>query len=326
MRIVICKNCSAELFISDQRAPICGKCGNRLVELSREQTRKTLNRSILLASLAGLASMAFYFRDELRTRLPALWRQAPAIDGRVAWVVAVVAGAILVLALAMRRRPRTQTQKTSAIATPHVLPGSNIGAKINRLARQSWGSREEIAAQPLHLSLHSVNAISSHNDLIKMYLHHVARVAPKLTVPMMVPRIVTEQLCNAAGKFVEEDGWVKIAVGTSFFANRPAAQAILCHELCHYVLEANGIREQPTLENERMTDAAIFVFGMGDLFLAGYQTSPNRQYRDGHRLGYLTDREYRFARHHVDWLRKSEDFLRTVKGRRDDWTWDRSLR
>jgi hypothetical protein len=61
-------------------------------------------------------------------------------------------------------------------------------------------------------------------------------------------------------------------------------------------------------------------------FLAGYRSSPNAQYRVGHRLGYLTDGEYRDAREHVDWLRRSEEFLRTAKRRRSDWSWDRSLR
>jgi hypothetical protein len=178
----------------------------------------------------------------------------------------------------------------------------------------------------LFLNALATNKDTTHRAIVSELLMHVGRVAPALSVPRMTPQITTERLCEAAGQFVEQDGWVKIVVGTNFFNNMPAAKAILCHELCHYVLEANGIRERPTLENERMTDAAIFVFGLGDVFLDGYRRAPNSQYRVGHRLGYLDDNEYRFLNQYVRWLRASEEFLRTAKGRRDDWNWDRSLR
>lgn len=41
----------------------------------------------------------------------------------------------------------------------------------------------------------------------------------------------------------------------------------------------------------------MFVFGLGDVFLRGYRSSPShRDYAPDHRLGYLSDAEYR----HVD--------------------------
>ena len=52
-------------------------------------------------------------------------------------------------------------------------------------------------------------------------------------------------------------------------ADQEAARAILCHELCHYVLLASGIREPTTSENERLTDAAMFVAGIGRYFHDG---------------------------------------------------------
>lgn len=91
---------------------------------------------------------------------------------------------------------------------------------------------------------------------------------------MMTPRVVVERLPDAAGQFVEDDGWVKITVGSEFLREPAAAQAILCHELCHYVLGANGIREPTTKSNERLRDVAMFVFGLGEVFLAGYRTMP----------------------------------------------------
>src|SRR5260221_14549671 len=70
-------------------------------------------------------------------------------------------------------------------------------------------------------------------------------------------------------------------------------------------LGANGIREPTTRANERLTDVAMFVFGLGDIFLAGYRTKPGVVYRSGHRLGYLNDAEYEHIRVHVTELRRT---------------------
>ncbi len=122
-------------------------------------------------------------------------------------------------------------------------------------------------------------------------LAHVQRVAPALNVPYMTPRVVTGPVIGAAGLFSEQYGWVTITVSHAFFADRSAARAILCHELAHYVLNANGLREPGQLPNERLTDVAMFVFGLGDIFLAGYKTAAT-EYRPEHKLGYLSDAEY----------------------------------
>jgi hypothetical protein len=138
-------------------------------------------------------------------------------------------------------------------------------------------------------------------------LRHARQVAPRLNVPRFAPRVIVQPLCDAAGQFVEEDGWVKITVASTFFDDTLAARAILCHELCHYVLNASGIRDPSRAENERLTDAAMFVLGLGDIFLTGYRRAPTAEYRAGHRLGYLSDAEYQFAAGYVSWLRLSHD-------------------
>jgi hypothetical protein len=58
---------------------------------------------------------------------------------------------------------------------------------------------------------------------------------------------------------------------------------------------------------ERLTDAAMFVFGLGDLFLAGYRKEQSPEYRSGHRLGYLSDAEYQYAAAYVARLRLFPD-------------------
>ena len=201
---------------------------------------------------------------------------------------------------------------------------TNNKAKADLLAKKAWGSRQDIAGTVLNLHPKTYGNALAKADVVSAMLRHVGRVAANLSVPMKVPRLVTERMVKAAGQFVEEDGWVKIAISPDFFRDDAAGNAILCHEMCHYVLFANGIRQSPTLENERLTDTAMFVFGLGEIFLSGYQRSP-REYRTGHRLGYLTDGEYRFLRQYVPHLRSSEEFLRSAQ-RNDDWRWDRSLR
>jgi hypothetical protein len=114
----------------------------------------------------------------------------------------------------------------------------------------------------------------------------------------MTPRVVVGPLVEAAGLFSEQSGWVTLTVSQGFFDNRDAACAILCHELAHYVLNACGIRESERLRNERLTDVAMFVLGLGDVFLAGYKSAPT-SYRPGHKLGYLNEQEYEFVDKYV---------------------------
>ena len=221
-----------------------------------------------------------------------------------------------------RLRNRLFRKRQAARDSEEAYP--NLRAKVELLARKTWGSREDIENSRLELAPAAIRAYTDHGQLVGALLKHVRGISPGISVPMMTPRVVVEPICDAAGQFIEQDGWVKIAVSAAFFNDVPAARSILCHELCHYVLNANGIRQSPTLENERLTDVAMFAFGLGEIFLSGYRKSATN-YRAGHQLGYLSDEEYRFIRRYVPQLRSSEAFLRTAK-RKDDWQWDRSLR
>lgn len=250
MVIVRCGNCGAELLVSKERLPICGKCGTSLS--------------------AGQES-----------------REGGGLIRRI---------------LSFLKTPASPAHRRLASREP---TGANLKSKIERLAKRAWESREESKTIQLVRHSKSISAIRSNEELVTTLLKHVRRIAPGLSVPMMTPRIVTERLCEAAGQFVDEAGWVKIVVGVQFFDDAAAARAILCHELCHYVLEASGIRERSTSENERLTDAAMFVFGLGDIFIAGYRRAAGRQYRTGHRLGYLSDDEYRYVDCYVSTLRTS---------------------
>jgi hypothetical protein len=298
---------------------------SEITKLKRLRHRTKLKWISAVIVVSSLAAVTFAARDQLN--LSALTKQAQLTsktNETLVWVSAPISLALAGAGIWIYRRRFRGTQPLQR--QPSEPRGANLKGKIERLAIDAWGTRDIIVSRKLLLRSETVSKLTSHPEYIKLLLRHVGKVAPNISVPMMPPRIVHEKLCEAAGQFVEEDGWVKIAVGLQFFNDQASAYAILCHELCHYVLGANGIREASTLENERLTDVAMFVFGLGDIFLAGYKRTPSKQYRSGHRLGYLTDEEYKFVDQYVHWLRGSEDFLAKAKSSKDPWNWDRSLR
>jgi hypothetical protein len=137
-----------------------------------------------------------------------------------------------------------------------------VAPKLDLLIRRSWGSRED--NQAASFIFHARFTPASGADVFAAtLLKHVRFVAPRLNVPFMTPRIEVSALKGSYGQFVEEDGWVKLVVITEFALDSAASRAILCHELSHYILLANGIRMADRADNERLTDVAMFVLGMG---------------------------------------------------------------
>jgi hypothetical protein len=153
---------------------------------------------------------------------------------------------------------------------------------------------------------HFAHAIAP-TEVIEILLNHARRITPEFSVPQMTPRAIVESTPFAGGRFeVDAEGWVTIKVSPDFFKDKLAAQAILAHEVCHYILENSGIRKSDFQLNERYTDLCMFICGFGQIFLAGYKREPaQKEYRPGHRLGYLTDGEYQFANQYVVKLRQS---------------------
>jgi hypothetical protein len=148
--------------------------------------------------------------------------------------------------------------------------------------------------------------LRSTDRTLETILNHVRQVASGLNVPYRIPRIETGPLIDAAGQFKVSDGSVSIKIPSHFLIDGKAFRAILAHEICHDILESSGIRAQDYEQNERMTDLYMFVCGLGKLFLDGYKReSTHNDYRNGHRLGYLTDVEYEFAAEYILELRSN---------------------
>jgi hypothetical protein len=190
---------------------------------------------------------------------------------------------------------------------PLNIPDFNaLESQIKELALLSWTTLESFHYSPFAMDSNSVSNIKNLDQFVEKLLHHARKTVPGFNVPYLTPHIVVENIQTAAGLFqVDEEGWVTIKVSEKFLQDTLAAQAILAHEVCHYVLENSGIRKNDFLLNERYTDMCMFVCGFGHIFTSGYKREiAQSEYRMGHRLGYLTDAEYERANSYVMQLRQ----------------------
>jgi len=178
--------------------------------------------------------------------------------------------------------------------------------KIDRLAIDAWQTRESLA-QEFTLNPSALPP-GPPDRIIQAVLNHVRRVAPGLSVPMHVPHVEAGSLVDAGGQFKTPDGWARIKLANHLLSDRTAVRAVIAHEVCHYVLENSGIRESSVDENEKLTDACMFVCGLSLLFLEGYQRAAT-EHGTAHRLGYLTDHEYEFASRYVLQLRHDDSLV-----------------
>jgi hypothetical protein len=210
---------------------------------------------------------------------------------------------------------RRQAAAPPARPTPEPLIKIEISKfyslqwQLGELANLAWTTAQSFQLEPFELSLRDFTELTAPAQVVEILLHHARRIAPGFNVPYMVPRILVESLSFAAGQFeVDDEGWVTLKVGLQFFEDKLAAQAILAHEVCHYILENSGIRKSDRELNERYTDLCMFVCGFGSIFLAGYKRETAQlESRPGHRLGYLTDAEYKEAQRYVRQLRQSHE-------------------
>jgi hypothetical protein len=191
----------------------------------------------------------------------------------------------------------------------HISDFYSLQWQLGELAKMAWTTEESFRHPQFLLNLSDFAYTTAPAQVVEILLRHARRIAPGFEVPYMVPRVLVEPIPFAAGQFeVDEEGWVTIKVGSDFFEDKLAAQAILAHEVCQNSLGNSGIRKSDRELNERYTDLCMFVCGFGQIFLAGYKReTAQHEYRPGHRLGYLTDAEYEFAQRYVMQLRQSNE-------------------
>lgn len=194
------------------------------------------------------------------------------------------------------------SSKPQGTPIPEELRFAKLKWRIDRLATQAWQTQESLNVD-LTLDPSTLPA-GSPDRIIQAVLNHIRRVAPALSVPLHVPRVETGTLVGAGGQFKTPDGWARIKLANNLLSDRKAVRAVIAHEICHYILNNSGIRESNVDENEKLTDACMFVCGLSLLFLEGYKRAAT-EHGTGHRLGYLTDPEYEFASRYVLQLRRN---------------------
>lgn len=217
----------------------------------------------------------------------------------------------------------------SPIEAPHQpqdLPGfSELKSILDWLAGNAWTNArtsdetlwtdktslsEEFVLEPSDLS--PANYL---NEIVTILLERARVVAPGLRVPQMLPPVTYGPIPFASGLCCVEYGQTSIRVSREFYGDKLATQAILAHEVCHYILNSNdlGLDRSALNDYERCTDLCMFVCGFGQIFLAGYKKLPESE-----RFGYLTEAEYEFAADYVMKLRpiyqqKLKDRLELLK-------------
>jgi hypothetical protein len=127
--------------------------------------------------------------------------------------------------------------------------------QLQELAKIAWTTEESFRQPQFMLNLSDFAHTPAPAQVVEVLLRHAERITPGFHVPSMVPRVVVEAAIPypfAVGLFeVDEEGWVTIRVRSDFFEDKLAAQAILAHEACHYILENSGIRKSDFQLNER---------------------------------------------------------------------------
>lgn len=189
-------------------------------------------------------------------------------------------------------------KRGSKTAIPDEVRFANLRWRIDRIVAASW-SLENNQLEEFNLYSRKLGGLTP-EEIVRVYLGHIRKVAPNLPVPIKIPEIGRGELKDAGGTFGSRDGWAVMTLSNDLVADEKAVRAVLAHEVCHYVLNCSSMREEDTELNEKLTDLCMFVLGLGNIYLEGYRSETVKHvYRVGHRLGYLKDNEYRFAQKYV---------------------------
>lgn len=119
---------------------------------------------------------------------------------------------------------------------------------------------------------------------------HARRWAPGLDVPMAVPRFrFLPPGASSTGAFaVSEDGWTSIEACSSLKGRPDALARVLAHEACHHFLFHCGLADRvDARRNERLTELAMFVCGLGEVAIDGETEMAQHGLCANPALGYL---------------------------------------
>ncbi len=177
---------------------------------------------------------------------------------------------------------------------------------LDDLVDLAWPKDELTWTSKFYLKPSDLANSQTIEQVVRVLLSHVRQISPRFAVPDIFPRVVVKSMsAGVDGRFVvDEKGWVTIAISPDFSNDRPAAMAILAHEVCHYILDNRRVSHPDPELNDRYTDLFMFVCGFSQIFLAGYQPdSVQNEYRHGHLMGHFSSAEYQFIDRYVGNLR-----------------------
>jgi hypothetical protein len=231
------------------------------------------------------------------------------------------------------RKARRKINRVERIQSKYSSQSLELKQQLRELAQIAWSTEQAFSDPAFCLRSNALAKINSPQQVLDIFLTHARRIAPGFAVPHLVPHVDIARMPRFwAGAFeVDSEGWVKIGVSQDFMSDNLAAQAILAHEICHYILGNAGLCKPDTYEDERYTDLCMFVLGFDEVFLNGYNRPASQsEYRPGHHLGYLTDDEYQLARQYVKQLRQTSEIappkeLETLQQRLNQLTRDREV-
>jgi hypothetical protein len=175
-----CLNCGRSNRVprySVRQIPRCGNCGLPLPELPITRGLRYIHR---FRYYAGAASVGLLGILALRA-VPTEW-----IRPIAEWIVVASLAVCAIFYLGSKKRNKPSAKEFAGRLA------SDLKAKVNMLATKAWGSQEEIGSTPFVLNPSMVGKLG-HPELVRGLLQHVAKVAPLLSVPDMVPRIVIER-------------------------------------------------------------------------------------------------------------------------------------
>lgn len=149
----------------------------------------------------------------------------------------------------------------------------------DRLYEASWG-KDKLNKLRLYASdllengkrplLPAQSFYSNWDDSAKDLANMTSKILKYLKFkPLLELHVDFSKEIDSPGLFILKDSKTKILVNSKYKNNSTACAAILAHEICHLVLNSQGIRENDVYENELLTDYATVYLGMGVLVLNG---------------------------------------------------------
>lgn len=121
------------------------------------------------------------------------------------------------------------------------------------------------------LDPHDLRSGSSQRAIVsvaKTCLDHAARMS-RLDIPFRNADIAITPLVGTAGEFSADDRRARILLDEAYVGRAECLRTILVHEVCHLLLDHNGLNSRDPFIDEASTDLCAFILGFGAVYLAG---------------------------------------------------------